>query len=262
MKFQNIAKNSLTLQSYKIAVSNYPKLGMMALFDAMFVISFFIVQKLANYLGTAIVPYISFSQIFFLFALSAIYYLAVLFIYSFFKFNVLEYARPAAEKSQFDLKKFWNFYLLNLIIALAFLVIMLIINFILMNLKPEYAPYVFLVIAIPYLLFLYILINISQSLLYIGNSLKASLKKGFNITFTEMKSYREIVFVIVAASIVLWLLFLGFGYILRISTSGNYLMYLNAYSAYSETVKWIISIVTYVLILINRIAFYNVANKN
>ena len=261
MKLKSIAKSSLFLQSYEIAKSNISKIGMIVLFDAMFVISFFIIQKLSNYLGMIIIPYISFSPILFLFILSAIYYLVALLVYSFFKFNILDYIKSLFEKTQFNLKKFWNFYLLNLIIAFIFLVILLIINIILMNLKLNYAPYLFLILAIPYLLFLYVIFNISQSLFYIGNSMKESLKKGFKIAFTEMRGYREIIFVIVTFSIVLWLLFLGFGYILRVSTAGNYSMYLNAYSVYSEIVKWVISIVAYILILVNRIAFYNIAKK-
>ena len=259
MNLQNISKNSLFLQSYRITISNYSKIGMMVLFDVMFLVSFFIIQKLSNYLGMNIVPYINFSPITFLFILSAIYYLAVLFLYSFFKFNVLDYAKSIFGKTKFSFKRFLGFFLLNLTIAFIFLILMLIIDYILMSTKPNYAPYVFLVIAIPYLLFLYIILNISQSLFYNGSSLRESLRKGFRITFTEMNSYREIVLAIVLLSIMLWLLFLGFGYLVRISTSGNNLAYLSAYSAFSEIIKWVVSIAAYLLILINRVSFYIVA---
>src|SRR3989344_3495198 len=150
MKLQNIFKNSLFLQSLRIAASNYGKIGMVVLFDAMFLVSFFIMQKLSSYLAAIMLPYIGFSPIFFLILLSAIYYLFALLIYSFFKLNVLDYIKSTFVKTQFNLKKLWGFYFLNVIIALIFLVIMIIINYILTNLKPTYAPFVFLFLAVPY----------------------------------------------------------------------------------------------------------------
>ena len=69
MKLKNFAKNSLFVKSFKLAKANPGKIGLMVLFDVLFVISFFSLQKLFVYFSQLIVPTIP-SSIFIFFALS------------------------------------------------------------------------------------------------------------------------------------------------------------------------------------------------
>ena len=258
MKSKSFIKDSAFLQSCRVVKSNLSISGMIILFDLMFLVSFLTMQKLSSYSALAIVPYVNVNSLLLLFVLSSIYYLILLFVYSIFKFSVLGFIKSLFAKPRPLFGEFWKFYVLNLVIALIFLAVMLVFDYILVNLKPDFAPYAFLVMATPYALILYAAVNISQSLFCHGNPLAASLKKGFAITFTEMKRYRETVLALIIAAAALWIIFLGVGYIIRISTSANYILYLKTYSVFGEASKWAISIVFYFLIFINRISFYKI----
>ena len=258
MKSKSFVRDSVFLQSFRIVKSNLGISGMIILFDLMFLVSFLTMQKLSSYSAQAIVPYANLNPLLLLFALSLIYYLIVLFVYSIFKFSVLGFINSLFAKSRTSFREFWKFYVLNLAIALVFLAVMLALDYILANLKPNFAPYVFLVMAVPYALILYAVVNLSQSLFCHGNSLAASLKRGFVITFTGMKRYRETMLVMIISAAALWLIFLGIGYIIQDSTSANYALYLKVYSVFGEALKWAISIVFYFLIFINRISFYKI----
>ena len=160
------------------------------------------------------------------------------------------------EKTEFSFKRLAQFYSLNIIIAGIFFAVMLIANFILTSIKQTYAPFVFIFMAIPFLLFLYVIINISHSLFYEGASIKDSIKKGFKITFTKMKIYRETILVMILLALILWLLFFGSGYLIRILASKNYNLYLSTYSYFKQAAIIAFDLAFYLIILINRITFY------
>ena len=262
MKSKLFIRDSVFLQSFRIVKSNPGISGMIVLFDLMFLVSFLTMQKLSGYSALAIVPYVNINPLLLLLVLSSIYYLIVLFVYSIFKFSVLGFIKSLFAKSRSSFSEFWKFYMLNLTIALIFLAVMLVLDYILANLKPDFAPYVFIVMAVPYALILYAAVNISQSLFFHGNPLVASLKKGFAITFTEMKRYRETVLVMIITAAALWIIFLGIGYLIQVFTSASYTLYLNSYSVFGEALKWAISLVFYFLIFINRISFYKITQDN
>ena len=193
--------------------------------------------------------------------LSLIYYLIILFAYSFFKYSILDFIKSLFEKTEFSFKKLGQFYSLNIIIAGIFFAIMVAANFVLASIKQTYAPFVFILMAIPYLLFLYVIINTSHSLFYEGASIKDSIKKSFSIIFTKMKIYRETILVMIIFGLFLWLLFYGSGYLLRILTSKNYSLYLSAYSYFKQASIIAFDLVFYLIILINRISFYAVIRE-
>ncbi|HLC60694.1 MAG TPA: hypothetical protein VJJ52_04650 [Candidatus Nanoarchaeia archaeon] len=261
MKSKSFVRDSVFLQSFRIVKSNLGISGMIILFDLMFLVSFLTMQKLFDYSAPAIISNINANPLLLFFVLSSLYYLILLFVYSIFKFSVIGFVKSLFFKSRPSFREFWKFYALNLAIALVFLAVMLVLDYVLANLKPDFAPYVFLVMAVPYALILYASVNISQSLLCHGNSLTASLKKGFAITFAEIKRYRELVLVMIISAAALWIIFVGVGYLIRVSTSANYTLYLKTYSVFGEASKWAISIVFYFLIFINRISFYQITQN-
>ena len=235
----------------------------MVLFDLMFFSSVYGLQNLSQYFAQSLVlPTTILSAVIFI-IFSLIYYLIVLLVYSFFKYSILDFIKSLFGKTEFSFKRLGHFYSLNIIIAGIFLAIMLSLSFILGSIKQSYQPFVFIFLALPYSLFLYITINISHSLFYQGASIKDTIKKSFKITFTKIKSYRETILIMIVFALVLWLLFLGSGYLIRFLTSKNYSLYLTSYAYFKQISIIVVDLVFYLVILINRISFYAlVKNSN
>lgn len=260
-----IISESLFIKSFRLAKSNPSKTGLMILFDALFIISVFALNKLTQYLtesfiGTIISPTLSSAAVFIIFSL--IYYLTALFAYSFFKYSILDFIKSLFEKAEFSFRRLGQFYSLNIIIAGIFLAVMLLANFLLASIKQNYAPFAFIFLAVPYLLFFYAAVNTSHSLFYQGASVKESIKKGFKITFTKIKIYRETILVMVILAILLWLLFFGSGYLISLLASKNYSMYLATYSYFKQASIIILDAALYLAILINRISFYAITKED
>jgi hypothetical protein len=120
---------------------------------------------------------------------------------------------------------------------------------------------VFIFLAVPFLLFLYIVVNIAHSLFYEGNSIKDTIKKSFGFAFTKVRTYRETILAMILLALLLWLLFLGSGYLIRLFTSKNYTLYLATYQYFKRSSIIILDVVFYLVILINRISFYSMMRK-
>ena len=251
----------LFIKSFKLAKSNPSKVGLMILFDALFLISFFAVYKLFKYYADslALPKTVATGIIFIVFSL--IYYLVVLFAYSFFKYSILESIKSLFDEAESSFKRLGQFYSLNIIIAGIFFAIMIVINAILAGIKQSYAPFIFIFLIVPYALFLYVVLNASHSAFYQGTSIKESLKKGFKLAFTKIKVYRETILIIILFALVLWLLFLGSGYLVRLAAYNNYSLYLKWYAYFKQTTIIIFDLVMYFAILINRISFYDLARE-
>ena len=233
----------------------------MILFDAMFLASLFAMSKLGTYFAQLLfVPQPS-ASLYMLIILTLIYYLIILIAYSFFKYCVLDFIKSLFGSTSFSFRRLDQFCVLNIMISAIFFAIMLVFNVILSGIKESFAPFIFVFLAVPYLLILYLTANISQSLFYQESSAKISVKKGLKIIFTNIKSYRETILIMILFALFFGLLFLGGGYLIRTLTSKNYSLYLALYS-YSKKISIIIfEVALYVIILINRISFYSIANQ-
>ena len=253
-----LKKEPLFIKSFYLLKSNPNKLGLMALFDALFLVSLFGLNILFNYFSqvffSSIAMTFEYAIIFLVFSVA--YYLTVLFVYSFFKYCVLDFIKSLLEKTSFSFSRLGQFYSLNIIIAGIFLAVMLALSFILESIKPSYQPFVFIFMAVPCLLILYAITSISHSLFYQGASIKHSIKNGFKVTFTKIKTYRETILTMILAALVLWLFFLGSGYLVRLIGSKNYSLYLTTYAYFKNAAIIIFDIVFYFIILVNRISFY------
>lgn len=268
-KIKTEKKGPLFIKSFKLAKSSLDKAGYAILFDALFLASafscVFALYSLAAYLSDYVPFPQSHSAIYIFLGVSVAYYsiffLILLFVYSFFKLIVLDYTKSLFEKTEFSFRRLWQFYSLNITISGVFLAIILISNFILAGIKIQYRPFAFISLAVPYFLFLYIIPNVSHSLFYQGASLKESVMKGFKITFTKMKIYRETILIMILAALALWLLFFGSGYLIRLAASKNYSMYLSTYAYFKQASIIIVYIAFYFAILINRISFYAIIRE-
>lgn len=259
---KGLIKDSLFFKSLRLAKSNPNKTGLIVLFDILFLVSAFGLQRLSQYFSQGIAIPTAFASAFTFIIFSLIYYLAILFAYSFFKYGILDFIKSMFGKTEFSFRRLGQFYLLNIAIAGIFLAVMMLLNFALASVKRDYAPFVFIFLAVPYSLFLYVILNTSQSLFYEGSSIKGSIKKGFGIAFTRIRSYREIILAIIVSALALWLLFLGGGYLIRLAAVKNYSFYLSAYSYFKQAGIIAFDLIFYIVILINRISFYAVAREN
>ena len=260
MNIKNKIRNSLSIRSVKRAKSNPDKIGIMILFDALFVVSFFVLKSFFEYFAGQF-PLPTTASAFYIFIIFTLaYYLIVVLAYSFFKYSLLHFVKSLFAKSYFSAGRLWDFYLLNVIIAGIFFGIMLVFNLLLASIKQTYAPYAFILLAIPYALFLYVILNISHSAFYNGASIKDTIKRAFKVAFARMRDYRETVLLMILAAFIVWLIFLGSGYIIRTITSGNYASYLAAYSYFRQISIIAIDVMIYLLVLVNRISFYNAVN--
>lgn len=260
MKIKNLIKNSLFAKSFNLAKANPGKIGLMVLFDVSFLASFYyILPLLLGYSAEAILWPQSGAFIYAYLLLDFIYRLLQLFVYSFFKYSMLDFIKSLFQKTEFSFKRLGQFYLLNIILMLPLFIIF---NFILGGIKEAYRPYFFIATGIPISLFLYIILNLSHSFFYEGNSLKNSLSKPFSAAFEKIKSYGETILAIILALSALGILFLIAGYLVRFFTSGNYLLYLKAYDYFKTATIVIVDVVVYLIIVINRISFYSVARES
>ncbi len=261
MNLKKIKKEWIFVKSLKLAKSNTNIVGKIILFDLMFFVSFFALQRLFQYFSKNLFFPNQFSSAVVLILLSLVYYLVILLLYSFFKYNILEFIKSLFEKTQISFNRFGQFYALNLMIAIIFFAIIYFLGFIISSVKQNYAPIVFVLLAIPYSLFLYVVINLSHSLFYQDNLLKESLKRGFSDAFAKIKAYRETILVMILAALILFLLFFGAGYLIRLLTSKNYSLYLTAYSYFKQISIIVLDVIIYLIILINRISFYYITKE-
>ncbi|MBI1936480.1 hypothetical protein HYS31_08690 [Candidatus Woesearchaeota archaeon] len=256
-----ILKESLFIKSLKLAKSRPGNLGLMVLFDAAFFLSFFyLLPYLAGYFGEAfLVPFrLISSQLQYLtayFLFSAIYYLLMIFTYSFFKYVVLDAVRGLFQKSEFSFKGLARFYALNLILVLP---IYLAFSLLLANVQPQYRPAVFIIAGLPLFLLLYTLINLSHSYYYSSGSIKRALEVSFR-TGLGFKKYKSAILAIIMVPIGIFALFYAIWALVGFATSSNSGIYLNAYSYYRQISILFTYAAFYFVILVNRISFYRIA---
>ena len=264
MKLKNIFHKSLFLGSFKLAKSNPGKFGMMVLFDALFLISVFMCKNFFKYSAT----YMSIQQtpnniysLITIIILSLIYYLSMLFVYSFFKYCLLDFIKSLFGPSKFSFEKLGHFYLLNIIIAGIFFAAAIIAGAVFFNIKESLQPYIFIVIASLYSLIFYIVVNISHSLFYENASMWHALKNGFSITFTRIRIYRKTVSVVIFAAVIFGVLFFGINYLIRFLASKNFYLYLSVNAYFQKFSIIFFDFAFYIMLLINRISFYKVVAK-
>ena len=83
----------------------------------------------------------------------------------------------------------------------------------------------------------------------------------FNNFLAKCKIHKETVLTMIFFAIILWLLFFGAGYLIRLAASKNYSFYLSAYSYYKQATIIVFDVVLYFVILINRITFYSLIKE-
>ena len=261
-KKTNFIFQSLFIKSIQLLKSNPSKTGLMILFDILFAVSAYSIFKLSSFYAESIVAGKSLAMIIVLLTLSLLYFLLIILAYAFFKYCVLDSIKSLFAKTDFSFKRFWEFYSLNIALVGIFAAVMLVFSVLLGSIKQDYAPFIFLVLAIPYSIFLYIVVNASHSLFCEGATLKNSIRLGFRVTFTAIKIYKETILPIILIGIFLLMLLFSSGYLIRLISSKNYNLYLNAYQYFTFASKIVFDLILYSIILINRVSFYTIARES
>lgn len=254
-----LKKDWLFLKSFRLAKANPGKIGLVILFDLLFFVSFlYVFPYFGNYLAKNLTISQTMSFAITILIFQMLYVLSILFVYSFFKYCVLDSIKSIFHKTEFSLGRLWKFYLLNLILILP---PYLVFSFILSGIQEAYRPYVFIFLGLAISPFLYIVINIAQSYFYQENSIKKSVSRGFEF-LNKKEAYKEVILIVaiflLLYGVLLWLISYSFNFIV----SNNYTSYLITYS-YFKTISIIIfDALFYCIILVNRISFYSLTKES
>ena len=198
----------------------------------------------------------------FLVTYSAAYYLFILFIYSAIKLLILNLIKSLCKEEKLRLKMIGRFYALNISIFAIFLFVGVVLYSLLYAIfDEEFLKYIILILSIPFLFFLYSVINVSHTI-FAKEGKKGVIKKGFSIAFRKIVRYGAFLiwdFIIFAVYLLIYnlihLIFRKFVFVnetLLASYGGLYLTIFNIASL----------IALYLVISFNRVYFYGGIDKD
>lgn len=193
---------------------------------------------------------------------ASLYYLLIIFIYSITKLSILKIIKSLHEKSKLNLKGLKKFYLLNILIFIIFFsTVLIVVGILSLTLKEDFLKYIILILSIPYLFFVYSIINIAHTL-YIKGAKKGIIKKSISIVFNKLNKYGMfIVWDIILLFI--YLLFYNIVHLIFKFTIFTNQQILNAYgNTYMKLFNILSIILFYLMIAFNRIYFYKKIDKN
>ncbi|MBS3101939.1 hypothetical protein J4458_00650 [Candidatus Woesearchaeota archaeon] len=251
-------KTSYFRQTFYLLKNNKDNAFLIFIFDVWFFAALLLFTNLAESLGISLFrqPLQSYSTAP-LMAFILAYYLILIVIYSFFKFIVLHYLKKMFGSEKINFKRFGSFLLLNFIIMLSLFGIFIALNgILLLNVKSQIAPYVFLLILVPFAFFSYAIINIAHSLFVNLTKIREILEKTIKIAFTNIKSYGGIYL----SGIIIFSIYFAVYYLVgsALSKIQSYAMYFNIYL---KVFTILTGIVIYLIIFFNRAYFYLIVKE-
>jgi hypothetical protein len=182
-----------------------------------------------------------------------VYYLILLFIYSFFKYDMLLFIQGFVKKGRFNFKHIRQFFLLNLFNFILFLVCAMVINYLILGIKDSYQRSFSFWIIVIFLFMFYIFLNLSHSIFIEEKKVKKVIRLSFRIMFGRIKSYAGFLIhtigLVVLFFILILVLWLIFSRLLQMQMI--YAILFNIVSA----------IIIYAIVLTNRIYFYLAVEK-
>ena len=249
-------KKKVFFRSLNAVRENKQPLFYIILIDVIFFAALFILGQVFNAISYSIAA----AQAYKILSLAALYYAALLLIYSFFKYAVLHLIKSSFGKNSLDFGRLGKFYLLNIIIFVMLLLAFLLLSLLVLNIKQGIAPYASLLLLLLFSVFAYAFANISQILFYEGKSLGGSLGMAAKY-FGRLDKYYGIYAVIIAAFAIIFLLFSIFGNLLKITLFQDYNSLLKYGDVYTIIFVHAAGIIFYAAILFNRFYFYNIARE-
>ncbi|MBW3011219.1 hypothetical protein KY326_03305 [Candidatus Woesearchaeota archaeon] len=234
-----------------IKAKENPKLiGLILLFDLLFLFSAFLLQNLFNvFIPKSVVEIVQvFGAFIMVFAFG--YYLILLFLYSFFGYIILHFIKSLVKKEKFTFRYLGKYFLLNLFIFVLGLICMIAINLGLKAVRAEFLKIYTAVTLIPFLILFLIFIFIAHAAFIEEKIIRKVIRKSFQIMFADPKRYFGFILgdaVILIILAVLLLIFWLVGIILGGSAEQIFRYLLSGI---------FIVIFVYVLLILNRIMFY------
>ncbi|MBI2134357.1 hypothetical protein HYU09_00055 [Candidatus Woesearchaeota archaeon] len=224
--------------------------------DALFLLSLFILGQVFNALSFSIGA----QQLFKALSLAILYYAALIFIYSFFKYIVLHFIKSSLGKNKLEFNRLGKFYLLNIAIFVILFLVFFLLSLLAASIKAGIAPYSSLIILLLYSVFAYAFVNISHVVFYEGKNIGKSLQLGAGY-LGKVNSYYGIYLVIAAAFAITFLLFSIFGNLLKITLFQDYNSLLRYGDIYTIVFVHGVGIIFYLAIVFNRFYFYNIVKE-
>jgi hypothetical protein len=255
-------KDRYFVKTLKLIKKNPKNILHIILFDILFLITIGFFYRLIEFLLSKTTANSSTIAIIIYLILTLLYYLILILIYSFFKYLVLNFIKSLFKQTKIDFKQLKKFYLLNLLIFVVFFITFLALNSLfLISAKQEYAPYIFLIINLSLFLIVYTFMNISHTLFSENfTNIKEIVKKTFTI-ISKVPSYAGIFLINIIAIFIYFVIFYFIGLILKATIFKNYLTSIKYFTVYSTIFTIVTTIFFYLIILFNRIYFYNIARN-
>ncbi len=253
-------KDSYFTKTLKLIKSNPRNILNIVLFDILFLAAVIIFYGLVGSLLSKPSPAISTTVLITYLALALLYYPILILIYSFFKYIVLDSITSLFKKTSLNFGRLKKFSMLNLSIFVVFFITFLVLNGVfLMGAKEGYTPYIFLAINTPLFLLTYIIINISHTLFseYEKSGIKETIKKTFSI-IAKVRSYIGIFLMDAAVIFIYFVVFYLIGVMLKATALQDYAAQVKYSNIYTLIFAILTSIFFYLVIVFNRIYFYNI----
>ncbi len=233
------------------------------LFDILFLATMSVFYKLTEFFFLRTLPEISVTTTIIYLILTLMYYLALILIYSFFKYSILNSIKSLFKKTKGGFDNLKKFYLLNLLIFVVLFMAFLVLNGVfLIGVKEEYAAYALLIISVPLFLIAYIFMNIGHTMFSEAEKprIKEIARKAFNLVF-EVKRYWGIFLADAVLIIAYFTVFYLIGVALKATVFKSYLTPAKYYDIYTMGFVIITTLFFYFIFFFNRIYFYNIIKK-
>ena len=257
MKYEFKITKGGFFNTLKLINKDKKSLFYVVLMDVIFLIALFILAQIFNIISQGALAR---QQIYQLLFLAVFYYLAALFIYSLFKYIILNFVKSVFENNKITFNRLGKFYLLNIIVFLILFLIFFILSLLAASVVEGIAPFVSIIILLLYTVIAYAFVNISHVLFIEGKNLIQSLQMAAK-SLIKFNKYYGVYLVILASFVIVFLVFTLFGNALRGTFFQDYNSILQYGDIYTIVFIHTIGIIFYIAILFNRFYFYNIVRE-
>ena len=251
MLFISTIKKTNFAKTFNLLKKNLDNAFLIFIIDVWFVVAILLYISLVKYISVALQYYPTAILIMF----TAVYYIFMLLIYSFFKYCVLHYLKSMFEKTKFSFNRLLGFFLLNAIMVVCLLAVFIGLNAFLLNIKAQYRTVAVILVMALFGLFSYAIVNTAHTLFSNISGIGKVLAKSLKITFLGIKAYLGIY---LSSAIILaayFLLYYAFEASVRKTGIAYSSAYLNVFIA-------VTSIILYAVVFFNRVYFYLIIKRN
>jgi|TARA_B100002003_G_scaffold244179_1_gene269776 hypothetical protein len=254
-------KNSLFVRVFRLIKLNKKLFFLTLMFDILFIASLYFTSQLITLALTprieSIARFFGLPVLVLLFALlfSIGYICLLIWLYSFFKYNILDLIKSMKQKTESGFRRLKSFFLLNLIMLVVGFVSFFLIGLMFLGIKSQYLPIVYLIVIIPTVLTFYSFINFAHSYfvlkhLSVKGALKHSLKR-----ISKLSSYYKIYLITLGYILAYLAVYFLIALLMKNIVLDKYKL-LGFLPIYVNVFTVITLIVFYFIIAYNRIYYY------